>query len=272
MSFNTMPEPNHNDVQEKLNQILDATTIEVVWALHVEVMAAFGFDRLLYAFTRYRTAHSYGDPNDILTLSNHSKAYIDRYLGEQLFLHGPMIRWLNDNTGSCSWEWIEDQLRLGSLTEKERYVHAVNKEMDICAGYSISFKDISSRAKGAIGLTATAGMSQEHVEHIWREHGPMIEMANKIMHLKISQIPFAGHRRPLTKRQKEVLEWVADGKTTQDVAMIMNLTQATVEKHLRLARDVLDVETTAQAISKATVQNQIFAHLVDGKTPNITRV
>ena len=62
----------------------------------------------------------------------------------------------------------------------------------------------------------------------------------------------------LTNRQREVLEWVGDGKTTQDIATIMDLTPATVEKHLRLARESLDVETTAQAVLKASFQNQIF--------------
>jgi LuxR family transcriptional regulator len=38
----------------------------------------------------------------------------------------------------------------------------------------------------------------------------------------------------------------------------MDLTPATVEKHLRLARESLDVETTAQAVLKASFQNQIF--------------
>jgi LuxR family transcriptional regulator len=38
----------------------------------------------------------------------------------------------------------------------------------------------------------------------------------------------------------------------------MGLTAATVEKHLRLAREALDVDTTAQAVLKASFQNQIF--------------
>ncbi|HBQ37029.1 MAG TPA: LuxR family transcriptional regulator, partial [Rhodobacteraceae bacterium] len=43
-----------------------------------------------------------------------------------------------------------------------------------------------------------------------------------------------------------------------DIATIMDLTSATVEKHLRLAREALDVETTAQAVLKASYQSQIF--------------
>ena len=39
---------------------------------------------------------------------------------------------------------------------------------------------------------------------------------------------------------------------------LMGLTPATVEKHLRLAREALDVETTAQAVLKAAFYNQMF--------------
>jgi DNA-binding CsgD family transcriptional regulator len=38
----------------------------------------------------------------------------------------------------------------------------------------------------------------------------------------------------------------------------MGLTPATVEKHLRLARASLSVETSAQAVLKAALQNQMY--------------
>lgn len=51
---------------------------------------------------------------------------------------------------------------------------------------------------------------------------------------------------------------MADGKTTQDVALLMGVSPAMVEKHLRLAREALAVETTAQAVAKAALLNMIF--------------
>ncbi len=74
----------------------------------------------------------------------------------------------------------------------------------------------------------------------------------------MTNLPLSTARKSLTNRQREALEWVGDGKTTQDIATIMGLTPATIEKHLRLAREALDVETTAQAVLKASFQNQIF--------------
>ena len=80
---------------------------------------------------------------------------------------------------------------------------------------------------------------------------------NNVFHLKLLTLPYSGARH-LTQRQREVLQWVGDGKTAQDIGLLMGLTAATVEKHLRLAREALDVETTAQAVLKAAFYNQMF--------------
>ena len=44
----------------------------------------------------------------------------------------------------------------------------------------------------------------------------------------------------------------------QDISVLTGLSIATIEKHLRGARERLCVETTAQAISKAALLNQLF--------------
>ena len=39
--------------------------MEELWDAHTAKMAEYGFDRLIYGFTRYRTSSSLGDPEDI---------------------------------------------------------------------------------------------------------------------------------------------------------------------------------------------------------------
>ena len=154
---------------------------------------------------------------------------------------------------------VHEQIAGGNVTPDMMEAMALNIRMNVVAGYTISFHEVSLRARGAIGLTAKAGMTQTEVDALWAEHGSDIELANKIMHLKVVQLPHTtGQRRSLTSRQREVLEWATDCKTIHDTATIMGLNPATVEKHLRLARESLDVDTTAQAILKASSQNQFF--------------
>lgn len=241
-----------------LEAVFAADSVEELWALHTAKMETYGFDRLLYGFTRFKTANSFGDPQDLLVLSNHNPVYIEKFVNSGLYFHAPMVRWALENEGECSWSWMEKQAGAAGFSANEMKIIQFNMSMNVTAGYSISFKTHSPRSKGAIALTAVAGVSQAEVDQIWSEHGREIAIMNHVAHLKITSMPFSGSRQSLTARQREALEWVGEGKTTQDIATIMGLTAATVEKHLRLARQTLDVESTAQAVLKASFNNQIF--------------
>jgi len=240
-----------------LDAITNAPSIEALWSLHTEQMAAYGFDRLIYGFTRYRSGTSLGDPQDWIVLTNHAPAYMGPFINDGLYYHAPMLRWALENDGACSWRWMEDMARRDAFTPSEQRVVEFNRRMGVTAGYTISFRSVSARTKGAIALTARVGMTQDAVEQVWAQHGEDILVMNNVLHLKLMTLPYSG-ARTLTPRQREVLQWVGDGKTTQDIALLIGLTPATVEKHLRLAREALDVETTAQAVLKAAFYNQMF--------------
>ncbi len=241
-----------------INRLLNVCTIEELWDIHTRSMADFGFDRLLYGCTRFRTATSLGDPDDFVILSNHESEYLDTFVGDRLYAHAPMVQWALENDGACSWSVLEQRARRDDFTTQERRVLAFNRENDVMSGYSISFKSLRPRMKAAIALTARPGMTQAHVDALWQREGDTILALNNLAHLCIQTLPYEPPKRHLTDRQREVLTWVGDGKTMQDIAVIMGLTHATVEKHLRLARHALCVETTAQAVLKASFLNQIF--------------
>ncbi|MFQ6552245.1 helix-turn-helix transcriptional regulator [Aestuariibius insulae] len=244
-------------LREYLRDATNAQTVETLWDIHCDRMAEYGFDRLIYGYTRYRTSTSLGDPQDMVLLTNHSTDYMTTFIDEGHYFHGPMVQWALENEGACSWRWMDEMVRTGNLTASERRVIDYNHKMGVRTGYTISFKSVVERSKGGIALTGQEGLSQEEIDQTWTEHGKDIVIMNNVMHLKLLTLPYVGSR-PLTRRQREVLQWVGDGKTTQDIALLLGLTAATVEKHLRLARDALDVETTAQAVLKAAFQNQMF--------------
>ncbi|NVO27887.1 LuxR family transcriptional regulator [Donghicola sp. C2-DW-16] len=241
-----------------LEAITDSQSLEALWSLHSERMAEYGFDRLIYGLTHYRSGFSLGDPNDFLIMTTHKPEYIEPFINDGHYFHAPMVKWALEHEGACSWSTMIKMVESGTLTPAEMRVVEFNRRMGVTAGYTISFKAVTQRSKGAIALTAREGMTQDAVDAVWDEHGRDIILANNVAHLKISSLPYTPPTRSLTKRQREALQWVGDGKTTQDIAILMGLTAATVEKHLRLARESLNVETTAQAVLKAAFQNQMF--------------
>lgn len=240
-----------------LDAVMRAASIQEIWALHTARMADFGFDRLLYGFSRFKPLKSLGSPDDSIILTNHHPDYVKEFVKGGLYQSAPMVNWVAEHVGAQSWSMMHDRMRNADIGPDERRVGRLNERFGVTAGYSIGFRDVSVRSKGGIGLCARPGLDQRDVEEIWAEHGREIIVLNNVVHLRVSALPYVS-RKTLTARQREALEWVGDGKTTQDIATIMGLTAATIEKHLRLAREVLDVDTTAQAVLMASFRNQIF--------------
>jgi len=241
-----------------LRPYLNAKSVEELWAHHTTLMAGYGFDRLFYAYTCFQTANTLSDPKDALVLTNHPADYVDAYVTRGLFRDGPMLNWATRNVGSTSWRILRAEATAADLTPGQRHVLDLNRKYGVCAGYTIAFPMAIKRAAAGIGLTARRGVTQDEVDALWETKGDEIEIINQVAHLCITHLPASGQSRILTPRQSEVLELVADGKSVQDISILLGRKPETVDKHLRGARDTLGVETTAQAVRKASVLNQIF--------------
>jgi DNA-binding CsgD family transcriptional regulator len=66
-------------------------------------------------------------------------------------------------------------------------------------------------------------------------------------------------RRPqLSSRETEILQWIAAGKSQQDVAEILGIAQRTVEVHLSSGREKLGALNTPQAVARAVALGIIY--------------
>ncbi len=249
-----------------LSRIAEADSTTAVWDMAAARFRTWGFARANYGFTRFKSDRSIGDPDDALFLTTTDAAYVQRYFRGNFYARTPVFRWAERNVGSCTWTWVKLAYDNGHLTPDEAETVRQNAATGVVAGISVSFPSNSSRSKGALGLIADPGLNHGSVDMIYAEKRPEIEALAHMMHLKLIQLPISSRRRSLTTRQREALEWVADGKTSQDVALLMGVSSAMVEKHLRLAREALDVDTSAQAVAKAALLNQIFYRHPDPAT------
>ncbi len=241
-----------------LGRIAEARSIDEAWGLATGHLADLGFGRINYGFTRFRHQRTIGDPDDALFLTTCDADYAQRYFRGGFYCRTPVFRWAERNSGICTWAWVKEAFEAGRLSPEEAEAVRQNVMMGVTAGITVSFPEASARAKGAMGMIADPGMDHAAVEAIYEAHREEILAVAQMMHLKIIQLPHLSRSRALSPRQREALEWVADGKTTQDVALLMGVSPAMVEKHLRLAREALAVETTAQAVAKGALLNMIF--------------
>lgn len=234
--------------------ILAADDVATAWRHCADALEELGLVNLIYGATRVPTWGIIGDGQDALVLYRGPQSYADVYLGEELYLDSPTYEWAEQNEGFTTWAKAVSQTdKKPSLSQLK--IVQLNIEHNCFAGFVGSLNHIVPGMRGVIGLSPGGGMLPPEADALWDRIGEDVEMLCQLMHVRIASLPQTSLRRPLTTRQREVLSWCAHGKTMQDVATIMNVSVGTVEKHLRLARDALDAQTTAHAVQKATSLN-----------------
>jgi LuxR family transcriptional regulator len=236
-----------------LSRLFSAVRIEQAWALHLRKMASYGFDRVVYS--NARLADGVGVLEDTLILSNHDRSFLDPFLSSGMWRGGIFIRHA-ERVGRLSVPWrVTPEL---DLSDEDRRILEFRASHGVVAGCSISFRQQIVQGRAGMGLCARRDIDQDGVDDIWAQHGRRIEVLCVAFHLRVSSLPLDLPGRALSPRQREALRWVGDGKTLQDIAQIMAVSVPTVEKHLRLARAALGVQTTTQAVLKASFLNQLF--------------
>lgn len=122
----------------------------------------------------------------------------------------------------------------------------------------IGLSDSVTRQHGVLLLNPFAGASMQDLTQRWAKAQRDITSHSWLLHQRVAAMLNHAPRHDLTLRQREVLSWVAAGKTASEIAIILGLTRATVEKHMRLARESLGANSTAQAVLQAHLSSQLY--------------
>jgi len=242
-------------MRDEISALLKAGTIAEIWDVYCGFVARCGFGKLIYGTARGDDQGGLEDARHALILHRLPTEYADTYLGEKLYLHSPAYAWAQEHRGACPCPEAERLYRAARPSPEQARIAELNDRFHLHAGYLISLRQGQHGLRGVIALCPTEADDQAIADAAWARHGDDIMLVSDVMHLKISVMPQTGTGRPLTRRQWETLRWIAEGKTIQDIAAIMELSTATVEKHLRMAREALNASTTAHAVQKAVSLN-----------------
>lgn len=243
---------------DQLVALTAAPSVDAAWTQLCALMRGYGFDRLLYGLSRYRPDPGRHEVDDILFLSSFPKQLAVAFFRDHHLTNSPFRRWVMENDGAMSWSWVEAERAQGRLSKAEEASVAFCRANGVVAGYTLSLRGRGSHDAAALSLCAEAGTAQAQVDALWQARGDEIDLIARVFHLRVTSLPFMPTQRALTERQREALQWAGEGKTVQDIAVLMGLTPATVEKHLRLAREALGATTTTHAVLKGIAFNQLY--------------
>lgn len=174
--------------------------------------------------------------------------WFTRYDSEGHFLYDPCAARCRFTAEPFLWH----QLNTGGLTTRSRLVMDEAAEFGMKDGICVP---IHIPLAGPAVVTAAS-------DRIEVPPGAMPLIETLCVHLfrKVSGLESKSDNEgssPLTPRERELLQWSAQGKTTDDISCILGVTTNTVESHQRNIRDKLDAINVAHAIVKALRRHEI---------------
>jgi DNA-binding CsgD family transcriptional regulator len=196
-------------------------------------------DHLVYHSSKLGASPSV-DPYIRLT---YPASWVKRYLQMGYVDIDPVLREGFRRTLPFEWSELKIQNAAEASFLADALAHGVGPH-----GFSIPVQ--SKHGHRALFSISFSGSDRDWIHFLKSTKVALIQIANRVHRRVISEV-FGEDRPHLTARELDCLRWVARGKDTTEIAVILNISPHTTRYYLKSARYKLDCVTSAQAISKA---------------------
>jgi LuxR family transcriptional regulator, quorum-sensing system regulator CinR len=205
----------------------------------VKLRDLLNVDHLVYHSSKMGASPS-ADPYVRLT---YPASWIKRYLQMGYVDIDPVVR--EGFLRTLPFDWGE--LKIQGAAEASFLADAL--------AHGIGPRGFSIPVQSKHGHRALFSISFSRSEKAWLDflksaQPALIEIANRV-HRRVIDEVFGEDRPHLTPRERECLRWIARGKDTSAIAVILDISPHTARYYLKSARYKLDSVTSAQAVSKA---------------------
>ncbi|MGE4318424.1 MAG: helix-turn-helix transcriptional regulator [Deferribacterales bacterium] len=223
-----------------MNRCLKLTTDQEFEELLTDIADFLGFKYILYCFTRTSYCNGYGinlhnvsNPKDWMTeyalkgYINHDPVRLEAEIRLERGIRNMFILWDSYDR---------------ELSPEELHIIERRKHFGLNYGFSV-FSD--SKAKDFSFLVSFADKKNsvdERTEIVMNILTPHLTIIRK----RLEMIKLVSS---LSEREKEVADWIADGKTSWEIATIMPISENTVKFHTKKIFHKLGVSNKQQAIA-----------------------
>jgi LuxR family transcriptional regulator, quorum-sensing system regulator BjaR1 len=185
------------------------------------------------------------EPADCILLNNRPKEYVDRYIEKNYVVRDPVVTELRRTLHPFSWSDVRTQR---SLSKTEKSIMDEARDFGARDGFIVPIVTLS----GSVSLFSPCGL-EPNLSKRARAAVEIIGMYS-FHALKRSLINHERQktvRTPLTPREREILQWVATGKSDDEIADILSLSTPTVTWHVENAKRKLDAFRRTYAVVQA---------------------
>lgn len=203
--------------------------------------ASFGFSNV----SVFDLQHRPGSNGFHMLMNSRPQSYVEKYEEENCAMRDPILLELRHTLKPYSWSDVRSRRK---LSRDEQAVLESGLEFDAVEGAVVPI--VSTR--GPIAIVAPCGREPD----ISPSALAAIELIGIYAHNALERAIVEPQRekrtgRMLSPREREVLQWVAAGKTDDEIAQILTLSATTVATHVNRAMQKLDAFRRPYAVAEA---------------------
>jgi LuxR family transcriptional regulator, quorum-sensing system regulator BjaR1 len=182
---------------------------------------------------------------DGILLNNRPPEYVDRYAEKNYVIHDPCVKELRLNMNPYSWGDVREGR---DLKKSERAIIDEAKEFGARDGFIVPIVNLS----GSVSLFCPWGLEPD----LTPRARAALEIIGIYSHHALTRALVQRQRdevvhTPLTPREREIMQWVAIGKTDEEIADILSISTTTVTSHVENAKQKLDAFRRTYAVVQA---------------------
>jgi LuxR family quorum sensing-dependent transcriptional regulator len=187
-----------------------------------------------------------GRPHDEgVLLNTRAPDYIENYKDKKYLVHDRLITEMRETLTPYSWKDVQERRRLSKL---EQRIIDEGRDFNMHDGLIVPIVTLS----GSVSVFSPCGPEpdlSQRARSALEIIGIYSQQALKRALVR-SQRDEAAHT-PLTPREREIMQWVAVGKSDDEIADILNIGAATVTSHVQNAKKKLDAFRRTYAVVQA---------------------
>lgn len=233
---------------DMLARIAAADTVESLTRLVDAIARDLGFEHWIYGAlvpvspTRYEQFVLNGYPED----------WRSHYLEAGYTFRDPTVNYSRTHVVPTLWDDLaRSPEELAKVDPVGRRIVNEARDFGLAKGLSVPLHGLGC----SFGMMSYAARDPNHPILESTVYAEAMLLASYV-HQTASQLLFGTRlreTRPLSARERECLKWAAEGKSSWDIAHLLDITERTVVFHLHNACEKLGVATRQQAVAKAMV-------------------
>lgn len=228
--------------ERALTAIEQAESIDDLRSALTGLLQPYGLKHAVYHALRVPAA---GIEQEVIAFT-YPSSWVNHYIQRRYYDIDPVVRFGRNSLLPIDWDDLDKDSPVVSRLFHEAEDAGVGR------------RGLTIPIRGPMGdhaiLTLTSELPAADWRALRRTYVRDMQIIAHYIHAKVLAIRQPQITPPsvkLSSREKEMLQWAAAGKTIEDTAVILSLSQSMVRVHLDSARHKLNCLTKPQAVAKA---------------------